>query len=353
MIPALLMSTSTGPSSFSAASRKRANDSRSVTSSSKATALPPSSDAVCSARREIEVADRDPGAAADQRRRRALADPTGAARDRDDLPRNRLDLLARHLRLLLLVESVCGSSRNRVWLLSQSEQVAVEERDGEVSATSARSRSESTSRCSSGECAKPPSGPSPSIAIGTWGARLLASLAPPRGMPTIGRPSIAAARSSGSAAASAMSIPGQRRRRSTVRADAVDLVGDRGDHRLEGGLVVGPHVDVQLTGARDDVDSLARPHHRRDDAERLRPGRVVPLRERDRQRRRGRAARSARRPGSRRRGRPSRQRRSGWPPPPCAGRRPPPGRARSARRPRSRGRRRSRRSGGRARTARS
>src|SRR5690349_6613620 len=49
MIPALLISTSIGPSSRSAASRKSAKERRSVTSSDSATVPPPSSVAVCSA----------------------------------------------------------------------------------------------------------------------------------------------------------------------------------------------------------------------------------------------------------------------------------------------------------------
>src|SRR6185295_10776424 len=50
MIPALLITTSTGPSSRSAASRKVAKEVRSVTSSGKATMPPPSPAAVSSAR---------------------------------------------------------------------------------------------------------------------------------------------------------------------------------------------------------------------------------------------------------------------------------------------------------------
>ena len=49
MIPALLISTSTGPSWDSASSRNRANDSRSVTSRLSATAVGPSSLAVARA----------------------------------------------------------------------------------------------------------------------------------------------------------------------------------------------------------------------------------------------------------------------------------------------------------------
>jgi hypothetical protein len=45
MIPALLTSTSTGPSVRSTSSRKRANEARSHTLSSKASTLPPSSEA--------------------------------------------------------------------------------------------------------------------------------------------------------------------------------------------------------------------------------------------------------------------------------------------------------------------
>src|SRR4029079_2067306 len=55
---------------------------------------------------EVEVADRDPGSAADQRLRGALADPAGTARDRYDLPRYRLDLLARHDRAPLRLRPV-------------------------------------------------------------------------------------------------------------------------------------------------------------------------------------------------------------------------------------------------------
>ena len=321
MIPALLISTSIGPSSFSAASRKRAKDSRSVTSSSKATALPPSSGAVCSA----SARSRSPIATRAPRRisavRRALADPAGAARDRHDLPRYRLDLLARHLRLLLLVEIVVQSSRTgRATRSRASEaQAAAIPRAGDAqssraepcesrcylrsaaaraSATSARSRSESTRRCSSGEWANAPSGPRPSIAIGTWGAMLLASLAPPRGraddrpaeharLPARAAPSRPRPCPSPATAAAAPPV-------SATPSIASGIASMTGANEASSSARMSTK---QLPGAGHDVDALARSHHRRDDAQRLRAGGLVAFGQRDGEGRRGRAGRCARASG--------------------------------------------------------
>ena len=85
MIPALLTRTSIGPSSFSAASRKRSNERRLGDVELEGDAAAAELGRGLLGEREVEVADRDPGAAADQRRRRRLADPAGSARDRDDL----------------------------------------------------------------------------------------------------------------------------------------------------------------------------------------------------------------------------------------------------------------------------
>ena len=85
MIPALLITTSTGPSWRSASSRKAAKEPRSVTSSGSATVPPPSCRRGLLGQLEVEVADRDAAALADQRRRRRLADPPGTAGDRHDL----------------------------------------------------------------------------------------------------------------------------------------------------------------------------------------------------------------------------------------------------------------------------
>src|ERR671932_630697 len=57
-----------------------------------------------------------------------------------------------------------------------------------ASATSARGRRPDPRTYSCGACAPPPSGPSPSTVSGIEGAKWLASLAPPRRAPTIGRP---------------------------------------------------------------------------------------------------------------------------------------------------------------------
>ena len=58
-----------------------------------------------------------------------------------------------------------------------------------ASATATRSASEARCTNSSGVCAPPPRGPSPSIVSGIVAAKWLASLAPPRARGTIGRPS--------------------------------------------------------------------------------------------------------------------------------------------------------------------
>src|SRR4051812_38883836 len=55
-------------------------------------------------------------------------------------------------------------------------------------ATSARGRRPDASTNSCGACAPPPRGPRPSTVSGIEGAKWLASLAPPRRAPTIGRP---------------------------------------------------------------------------------------------------------------------------------------------------------------------
>ena len=85
MIPALLTSTSSEPSRSSTWSRKPSNESRRVTSSSSASVSPPSSAAVCSAssRSRSPIATLAP--LQHQRPRGRLADPAGAAGDRDDL----------------------------------------------------------------------------------------------------------------------------------------------------------------------------------------------------------------------------------------------------------------------------
>ncbi len=64
---------------------------------------------------------------------------------------------------------------------------------------------------SSGVCAPPPRGPRPSTVSAIDSAKWLASLAPPRGTPTIGRPRRLAASAISGAVAASESIPGQRR----------------------------------------------------------------------------------------------------------------------------------------------
>src|SRR5450755_133006 len=65
-----------------------------------------------------------------------------------------------------------------------------------TSATSARCASDLVSTNSSGVWAPPPRGPRPSIVVGIAPAKWLASLAPPRATPTIGRPRRSPARAS-------------------------------------------------------------------------------------------------------------------------------------------------------------
>ena len=86
-----------------------------------------------------------------------------------------------------------------------------------ASATAARDSSESATMYSSGLCAAPPRGPRPSTVSGIAAAKWLASLAPPRGIPTTGRPSAALARSSSGAVASVASMPGHSRTMSGCR----------------------------------------------------------------------------------------------------------------------------------------
>ncbi len=85
MMPALLTSTSIGPSCSSARSRNAAKDARSVTSSGSATVLAPSSVGGVACRVEVHIADRDLHSLAQKRLRRRLADPTRGTGDRHGL----------------------------------------------------------------------------------------------------------------------------------------------------------------------------------------------------------------------------------------------------------------------------
>src|ERR671933_1008067 len=80
-----------------------------------------------------------------------------------------------------------------------------------ASATSARGRNPEARTNSCGACAPPPRGPRPSTVSGIEGAKWLASLAPPRRAPTIGRPIAAPPRSSSPAVAARESMPGHSR----------------------------------------------------------------------------------------------------------------------------------------------
>ena len=86
MIPALLISTSIGPSRSDDLVEEVGERVPSVTSSSRPIGLAAELGRRLLGERLVEVADRDPGALARQRGRGRLADPAGAARDRHDLP---------------------------------------------------------------------------------------------------------------------------------------------------------------------------------------------------------------------------------------------------------------------------
>ena len=85
MMPALLMSTSMGPSSRSTSSRNAVNPVWSVTSSGRASVSPPSSFAVRLARSLVQITDRNPRTDTDERGSGGCADPACAAGDCYDL----------------------------------------------------------------------------------------------------------------------------------------------------------------------------------------------------------------------------------------------------------------------------
>ncbi len=241
-----------------------------MTSSSNATALPPSSAAVCSARSR----SRSPSATRAPRRTSAVAValpiPRAPPVIATTFPATDLTCLRAMDAPLELVEVPRDHGAPRA-----SPQSRLASRPGSrrrSPAPARRGAAASRARGTRRGCGRePPSGPRPSIASGTSGATLLASLAPPR---EVGR----------DRPAEQDGGPLERTRRDLARVeprpeaqrlgpqgDAVELVRDRADDRREARLRVGAHVDQQLAGRGDGVDRLPGADHRRDDAERLGP----------------------------------------------------------------------------------
>ena len=197
-----------------------------------------------------------------------------------------------------------------------------------ASATSARSTSDGASTNSSGVWAPPPRGPSPSIVSGIVEAKWLASLAPPRPTPAIGRPRRSEARSSSPAVWPDRVHPRPPALHPRLERHAADLRRDRGEHRRRT-----PRAGRRACRARGRRLPERRSAPRRSgsasarrSADRSRPGRDA----------RRAAAPLARAPAARcgpdrercPNGRPARRQRAAACPRPCDGRRRPPRRRR-------------------------
>ena len=218
-----------------------------------------------------------------------------------------------------------------------------------ASATSARGCSDASSTNSSGLCALPPRGPSPSTVIGIVAAKWLASDAPPRAAAATRRPSALARaleqRRRGHLGVHARPAADQLR----LQVRAADLGRDVLEHGLDRVQLVRAQVAEQLARAGDDVERVAGAQHGRHGGQPRRAGRVVAGGDGlggggEREQRV--AAAVGRRAGVRAA---AVARRRGSSPPPCAARRRPRRRP-SSRRPRSTGRRRSPRSARRGRS---
>src|SRR3954447_15792925 len=151
-------------------------------------------------------------------------------------------------------------------------------------ATSARLGSDSRRTYSSGLCALPPRGPSPSTVSGTCWAMWLPSLPPPPSAPTPrpatfrpddGRPEPLAGRREQIARLFARIHAGPLAHERGLEPGAADVVGQGFDHPGEGVQALGVEVAEQLAVRGHHVEGVAGVDDGRDGAEPVGAGRVV------------------------------------------------------------------------------